>query len=71
MRGVSNASSGNRSTRLASRLRDLADRIARLERKKTYTVQAVTIGAWKLTTNSAGQLIATNTQTGQTRTLAP
>lgn len=71
MRGVSAAASGNQSTRLSSRIRDIADRLSRLEKKKAYSASSVTIGLWKITTNDAGQLVATSITTGQTTTLAP
>lgn len=68
MRGQSYATRGSAVNRLSTMLRDLNDRVSRLEKRK---VSSLTIGNWKLTTNATGELVATNTQTGQTTTLAP
>lgn len=71
MRGQSTASSGNRASRLPLMLRDFGDRIGRLEKKRVYAAKTITIGDWRLSTDTSGALVATNIKTGSSTTLAP
>ena len=66
MRGMSPASSGHTGTRLDSRLRELADRVRRVEARRPNI-----IGDWRLFTDKdTGYLMAEHIPSGVIRTLA-